>query len=119
MHLDGYLDVDCGRIRLAQKGERAFDPASSELRLLEVEPFSDTVTLDLVSFAPVEIPGAVRLPWLAELEPPGKDRPAAASREGTRGFRANFGEWRDARRRGERFFGLRLNRPVGPCARRP
>ncbi len=107
--LDGYLDVDGDRIRLAQKGERAFDPASGELRLLEVEPFSDTVTLDLVSFAPVEIPGAVRLPWLAELEPPDKDRSAAASREGTRGFRANFGEWRDARRRGERSSGLRLH----------
>ncbi|TXM95225.1 hypothetical protein [Methylobacterium sp. WL116] len=118
--LDGYLDVDGDRIRLAQKGERAFDPASGELKLLEIEPFSDTVTLDLLSFAPVEVPGTVRLPWLVELELPDKDRAAAASREGTRGFRANFGEWRDGKYRGERASGMRLHTLSGdvvPLAR--
>ena len=95
--IEGYLDPVEDRLRLADKGERAFDPVSGELTLLDVEPFDEIVTLDLVSFAPVDETGNVRLPWIADLEIPDKERAAAASREGTKGFQSNFGEWRDRR----------------------
>lgn len=95
--LDGYLDAFDDRIRLAGKGESAFDPVTGELSLLDIETFSERVTLDLVSFAPVDEAGSVRLPWIADLEIPNREKAAAASKEGTQGFRSNFGEWRDRR----------------------
>lgn len=95
--LDGYLDAFDDRVRLAGKGESAFDPVTGELSLLHIEAFAEKVTLDLVSFAPVDEPGNIRLPWITELDIPNRERAAAASREGTQGFRSNFGEWRDRR----------------------
>lgn len=107
--LDGYLDASDERIRLASRGERAFDPVTGELTILDIVAFDEKVTLDLISFAPVDGLDQVRLPWIAELEIPNKEKAAAASREGTQGFRANFGEWRDRRFRSDGNSPIRLH----------
>lgn len=99
--LDGYLDASEDRIQLAFKGETAFDPVTGELVLLDIETLDEKVTLDMISFAPVDGPDNVRLPWIVELDIPNKERAAAASKEGTLGFRMNFGEWRDRRFRND------------------
>jgi hypothetical protein len=117
--LDGYLDVIADRLRLSIKGQQAFDPVTGELRLLDVEPFSDTVALDLVSFAPVDISGNARLSWLTEIEIPDKERAAAAREEAAKGFQSNFGEWRDRRFRSDSGSLVRLHTlaEVVPMAR--
>lgn len=107
--LDGYLDATDDRIRLGARGERAFDPITGEISLLDIIPLDEKVTLDQISFAPVDGPDHVRLPWITEIEIPNKEKAAAASKEGTEGFRANFGEWRDRRFRKEGNSPIRLH----------
>lgn len=107
--LDGYLDATEDRVRLGARGERAFDPFTGEISLLDVIPLDEKVSLDLISFAPVDGPDHVRLPWIVEVEISNKEKAAAASKEGTEGFRANFGEWRDRRFRKEGNSPVRLH----------
>lgn len=107
--LEGYLDAIDDRIRLGPRGERAFDPSTGEITLLDVIPLDEKVTLDLISFAPVDGPDHVRLPWITDVVIPNKEKASAASKEGTDGFRANFGEWRDRRFRKEGNSQVRLH----------
>jgi hypothetical protein len=68
--------------------------------MLDIEPFKDTLALDLVSFAPVDGGGGARLPWLSEVEIVDKVKAAAATEAGREGFRSNFGEWRERQFKG-------------------
>lgn len=117
--VDGYLEVDGDRVVLAQRGLQAFDHVTGELNLLNVEPFADNITLDLVSFAPIETSGRAWLPWLSEVDIQDRQRAAAAREEAAKGFRANFGEWRDRRFFGEGGSAVRLHTvtDVVPLAR--
>lgn len=99
--LDGYVEVSGERVRLSNKGEASFDPVTGELRLLDVEPFADNIALDMLSFAPIDMAGTARLPWLPEIDISDRARAAAARDAGQKGFRENFGEWRDRKFRGE------------------
>lgn len=107
--LDGYVEVAAERVRLSQRGADAFNPATGELTLLNVEPFETNLAFDMVSFAPIENGGNVRLPWLREIEIPNKARASAASDAARGAFRANFGEWRDRTFRSEAAANVRLH----------
>ncbi|MDR9812120.1 hypothetical protein [Rhizobium hidalgonense] len=98
--LDGYIELSSDRIRLSKRGEDAFNPVTGELQMLSIESFGDTVSLDLVAFAPVDTMGGARMPWLSEIEIPDKAKAAAATEAGRDGFRSNFGEWRERRFKG-------------------
>ncbi|RWH76845.1 MAG: hypothetical protein EOQ86_19650 [Mesorhizobium sp.] len=98
--LDGYILVWSDRVRLSQRGEDAFNPITGDLLMLNIEPFGDTLSLDLVSFAPIDATGGARMPWLSEVEIPDKPKAAAATEAGRHGFRSNFGEWRERRFKG-------------------
>ncbi|GLS38256.1 hypothetical protein GCM10010869_38500 [Mesorhizobium tianshanense] len=97
--LDGYIVLSSDRVRLSQRGEDSFNPATGELSMLKIEPFGETLSLDLISFAPARTGGA-RMPWLSDIEIPDKPKAAAATEAGRDGFRSNFGEWRERRFKG-------------------
>ena len=85
-----------GQLVLSQRGHEALSPLTDTLELFEVEDIFGTISLDLVSFAPVEETklNAREERIVEELKLPDREKAASAVSAAREAFEYHFEEWR-------------------------
>ena len=85
-----------GQLVLSQRGHEALSPLTDTLELFEVEDIFGTISLDLVSFAPVEETklNAREERIVEELKLPDREKAASAVSAALEAFEYHFEEWR-------------------------